>query len=342
MNLRFKKLAACLLAASCLTSPLSGAQADDHLPAAPDQALATATTLKAIQANTPSQSISVPSHVLRVNPQAALQCGPITGGAPNPVIENRIKDFTTSLQASQTGRDLLAAAADYAPGKTAWICFRHIKGLHALYYNGTGVLAVGLNKTNNEITADAVHELRHLYQEKSGLFNIAARNDTDRIHVEYAGEADAEATAALVMWELKEAGNPNPWNQHNDHKSYGPRSICYAHITTSFKRAVEDGLRAPEAAQHAFRAWYRDRDLLSFYKNSALEGLSRANGAPDPASEPVVSGCDAPGENDKDRAYTLPSDEIAETISQHVGTLPSYNINFVKQGGGLKAILNMP
>ncbi len=287
MKAKFRKLMAGLLASSCLISPFAGAHADIPPGATPAILSAILPTLllaakpATLSAPNPApkpapKPIAVPRDVLRINPKAAQQCGPITGGAPSPVIENRIKDFTTQLKKSQTGRDLLAAAADYENGKPAWMCFAELRDVHALYYTGRGVLAVGIDKTNDEVTGDAVHELRHLFQEKTGLFDIPASEKNDRIHLEYAGEADAEAVSALVMWELKEAGTPGPWNHHNNHHNYGPRSICYAHISTSFRKAVEGGLAPALATQHAFRAWYRDQSLLSYYEESALTELNRA------------------------------------------------------------------
>ncbi len=349
MRSGFKKLAASLLAATCLATPVAMSAPGPVM--APLMAPDTALTIK---------QPPVPAHIQRLFPDAARQCGPIKGSAPYPVTEQRIKDLTQVIGQSQTGRDLLAAATNYKDGKSAWVCFSEIRGNHAVYYTGQGVLGVGLRKSNDEIVGDAVHELRHLFQEKAGLFAIDPANTNDRVHVEYAGEADAEATASLVLWELKQAGINGPWQRHNDHRNYGPRSICYAHISTSFKQAVENGAAPTVAAQQAFRAWYRDRDLLSHYKDAATVGVGRAHGslysgprnsgaysnaplhmAP-PAPKPAPSRCDAPDAERSTRHYDLPSDSVAHAIDNSIGQLPSYRINFVQQGGGLKAILQAP
>ncbi len=348
MRSGFKRLAASLLAATCLVTPAA--------MSAPGPAMAPAmlpeTTLTLKQAPVP-----IPTHLQRLFPDAARQCGPISGGAQNPVIEQRIKGITDIIDQSQTGRDLLAAAKDYKDGKPAWICFSEIRGNHALYYTGQGVLSMSMRRSNDEVIGDTVHELRHLFQEKAGLFAIRPANSNDRVHVEYAGEADAEATASLVLWELKEAGIAGPWQRHNDHSTYGPRSICYAHISTSFKQAVENGAAPTVAAQQAFRAWYRDRDLLSHYRDATTEGIGRAhdslysgprnsggyNNAPlQVAPKSIPSRCDAPDAERSNRHYELPSDDVARAINDSIGQLPSYRINFVQQGGGLKAILQAP
>lgn len=361
MSMRFglKTLAARLLAATCLVAPALMGAAGSAM-AAPAESIPAATAQRPVPP-------VIPAHIERLFPDAARQCGPLTGNAPSPATGQRIETFKRAVSLSQTGRDLLAAAADYKDGKPAWMCFSEMRGNHAVYYTGQGVLGVGLNKSADEIVGDALHELRHLFQEKAGLFSIDPASRADRVHVEYAGEADAEATTSLVLWELKQAGMAQPWQRHNDHRNYGPRSICYAHISTSFKQAVENGAAPAVAAQHAFRAWYRDRDLLGHYKDAVMEGIGRVHdtlysgpdirggyndnalkplpaplSAPAPLPKPAPSRCDAPDTERGNRHYELPSDDIAQLIDNSVGQLPSYRVNFVQQGGGLKAILQAP
>lgn len=329
MRFSFKKLAAGLLAATCLVGP-----GISNVPAAiPPKSEATPTTLV------------IPPRVSSLYNNAAQICGPITGGAANPVIEKRIQDFNQVISKSQTGRDLLQAAATY-DSQPAWICFKQVEGLHAVYYINRGVLTVALNKTTDEIVADAAHELRHLFQEKAGIHNIEPKDNNDRIHLEYAGEADAEATTSLMMWELKEAGHPGPWNAHNNPRNYGPRSICYAHISTSFKNAIEGGKTVSEASRITFRAWYRDRDLLSYYKDTALAGISAAK-SPESTLHmhqrvQQTSSCHNPEPERTTRGYELPSPYISEKISGVTGRLPAYDINYIQQGGGLLPILMAP
>lgn len=321
MRSGLKRLAAGLLAATSLagfTAP-SLAYAPAEVPAL---------TPTSLQVTTP-----IPARVLSLYNNAAHMCGPITGGAANPVIEQRIQDFNRVINQSQTGRDLMRAASTY-DAQPAWMCFKDMGSLHAAYYIGRGVFTVGMSKTNSEIVADAAHELRHLFQEKAGLYNIEPQSNDDRIHLEYASEADAEATAALMMWELKVAGHPGPWDMHNNPNHYGPRSICYAHISTAFKNAVEAGRSSVEATSDAFRTWYRDEDLLSTYRSNALE-LAKQHAA-------QASSCHAPQPDNSRRGYQIPSDYIVERINAVVGQLPSYNVNYLQQSGGLRAILQAP
>lgn len=331
MTSRFRKLAARLLATTCFAGPLSAGPLVGPQPA--------------------YDSSFVPARVADLFDDAAQQCGPVTGGALNPAIEQQIQDFRRVINQSQTGRDLMAAAADYEEGQPAWMCFSDTGKAHARYYHRRGVLHLSPGKARDKIVGDAAHELRHLFQEKMGLFAIDAATDADRIHAEYAGEADAEATAALVLWELKEAGIAGPWSYHNDHVYYDAESICYAHISTSFKHAIDNGADAPVAAQHAFRAWYRDRDLLKYYKNALLKKIRPAPDSsaapqqpatPPATATPLPSHCDVPDPERRKRHYELPTDEAARAIEGGVGLLPSYHTNFVEQGGGLKAILQGP
>ncbi len=231
-------------------------------------------------------------------------------------------------------------------GNPAWICFANIKGLQANYYINKGVLTVSLAKTNSEIITDAAHELRHLYQEKAGLHKIEARTDQDRVHKELSAEADAEATTTLVLWELKQAGYAAPWNAHNNPSRYAPQSICYARVSDAFRKAVEEGGTPATATQAAFRSWYNDQRLLSFYTASALKrirvdplGVSASFSGN--ASTPYGS-CAAPLRENFTGGYQIPSDYISQKINGVIGQLPSYDINYLQQGGGLKAILQGP
>ncbi len=336
MTSGFKKLAARLLAATCLALPLSGVAQNTVPPPAP----ATDAPVTTLQIPAP-----IPPRVTALYAHAAQMCGPITGGAQNPVIEQRIQDFNNVIRQSPTGRDLVNTAAQY-DRDPAWICFANVNGLRANYYINKGVLTVGLNKTNAEIVTDAAHELRHLYQEKAGLHKIETRTDQDRIHKELASEADAEATAILVLWELKQAGYAAPWNAHNDPAHYAPRSICYARISDAFRKAVEGGATPAVATQAAFRSWYDDERLVSFYSALALKHISidplgvSASFSGNAAAS--YGSCATPLRKNSEKGYQIPSHYISQKINDVIGHLPSYDINYIQQGGGLKAILQGP
>ncbi len=322
MTFRFRKLAAQLLAGACFAAPLA---------AIPQPSV-----------SAPLQP-AIPARVLSIYPNAAQICGPIQGGARNPVIEQQIQNFNRVMNLSQTGRDLIGTAARY-DSNPAWMCFENIKGLHAVYYIGKGVITVGMNKTNDEIVSDSAHELRHLFQEKARGADIEPRDREDSVHLEYVDEADAEATSSLVLWELKQAGHAGPWNSHNSPYSYGPRSICYAHISTAFKQAVDGGATLPEATRAAFRAWYKDPDLLQYYRPETPSGDEKrtAQGISVQARTIAASSCSDANPARQTRGYEIPSDYISDHISRTVGNLPSYNINYIQQGGGLKNILQGP
>ena len=328
MTFQFRKLVTRLLTATCLALPLAVAIA----PTAHSAPLSSALS-------------PIPQRVLNLYANAAQMCGPITGGARNPVIERRIQDFNRVMNLSPTGRDLVNTAARYDKNP-AWMCFENIKGIHAVYYIGKGVITVGLSKTNDEIVADTTHELRHLFQEKARDHSLKPQNNADRAHMEYIDEADAEATAALVLWELKQAGHAGPWNTHNKSENYGPRSICYAHITTAFRQAMENGATAPAATQAAFREWYRDKSLLHYYKPQPRIGTGNEknqHGEMNFQQRAVsASACTLRDTAQPGRDYEIPSDYISNELSRSTGQLPAYNINYIQQGGGLRHILSGP
>ena len=336
MGSGFRKLAARLLAATCLAVPMAMTA---QTASAPEVTITTAAAIPA----------PIPARVLAIYKNAADICGPITGGAANPVIERRIQDFNNVINQSQTGRDMMNVAAQY-DSQPAWMCFANQSSLHAIYYTNKGVIGVGMRKTNHEIVADAAHELSHLFEEKAGAYRIQLESDEDLVHAEYASEAEAEAKASLVLWELKQAGQPGPWQMHNNPLNYGPRSICYAHISTAFQHAIDEGATPPEATREAFRAWYKDRDLLMQYRNNALGAINAAKMVSHKLPGAVgidgrgghISSCEKNSPDNAPRGYDIPSDEVARQLDSVIGQLPSYQINYIQQGGGLKSILQGP
>jgi hypothetical protein len=306
----------------------------------------------------------VPRRVLAIYENAQEICGPISGGAANPAIAARIDQFTRTLNYSQTGRDLLATAVKY-DRNPAWMCFDNDMGsLHAAYFMGAGVLSVNAAKSDDAIIGDATHELRHLFQEKSGSSRIIPISQSDGLHIEFAKEAESEATAALVMWELKQAGISGPWNHHNNPYNYGPNSICYARITDAFSTAINRGATPPEATLAAFRSWYDDGYLLNNYKKRAIDryGLSRAGAlAPSSSSRPALdlTHAHAPANTDStatppatsctDARSTTPrvdygraSDYINSLLTSTLGELPSYGVNFIGLRQDLRSVLETP
>lgn len=316
-------------------SPLKDSSSKDSSAAAARRSTWPPTSTRFISFGTHAP---IPPEVLRTNARAAEQCGPLTGRAPHPAIDARIKDFTSLLNQSATGRDLSQAATDYQSGQPAWMCFDTLEDAHALYYAGRGVLVVNASKSNHEIVGDALHELRHLFHEKTGLYALHAESANDQAHLKYVSEADAEATAALALWELKQAGHSGPWDKQDDPRSYDKRRVCYAHITTSFKNAVESGMSPALASAQAFRTWYRDKNLLSYYRDGVMETPNPAAGPEDTTSNP----CTRADPARLIRQFEMPSDPIMQQIMTRVGELPSYKINYLQQAGGLKAILSMP
>lgn len=312
----------------------------------------------------PPPAPTVPRRVLGIYENAQEICGPISGGAANPVIAARIERFTQTLSHSQTGRDLLTTAKQY-DRNPAWMCFDNDMGsLHAAYFMGAGVLSVNAAKSDDAIIGDATHELRHLFQEKSGSSRIIPISQSDGLHIEYAKEAESEATAALVMWELKQAGISGPWNHHNNPYNYGPNSICYARITDTFSAAINRGATPPEATLAAFRSWYDDGYLLNNYKKRAMDryGWNRSvTIAPSSSKRPALdlAHAHAPANTDSNAAppltsctdartaaprvdYGRASDYINSLLTSTLGELPSYGVNFIGLRQDLRSVLETP
>lgn len=279
-----------------------------------------------------------PARVTALYENAADICGPLYGSGPNPDINFRIQILRQTLKHSATGRDLVKAAR-LADGKEAWLCFTDKKSKHATYHLGIGVITLNRNKTDDAIVADAVHELRHLYQDATRPTPHTLTEREDLVQLEYAEEADAEAVSSLVLWELRQARITAPWNHHNSHYSYRPVSICYAHISDAFQQAITQGKDTTHATAAAFRAWYRDPSLLAYYRRQALDNIeattrqNRSSVIPDHGCSPLDNS--ATQDN-------LPSAALEHYAHNYIGTLPSYRTNYLGRAGGLKAVLSNP
>lgn len=319
MRTRFAKLVSRLLATACLVASPTlapGLLPEDMRP----------------------QSVTVPpSRVTAIYENAADICGPLSGYGPNPAINFRIHTLRQTLKHSATGRDLIRSAR-LGDGEGAWICFAEKKGEHATYHLGAAVITLNRNKEDSALVGDAVHELRHLYQDVTRPTPHQLKDREDHIQREYAEEADAEAVSALVMWELKQVGFVAPWNHHNNYYNYGPTSICYAHISDAFAQAIEQSKDAPRATAAAFRAWYRDPSLLSYYRRQALDNIEATSRQND--SAPSQHGCGPQDKSEKQTNALSPA--LEQYARDYIGALPSYRTNYLTRAGGLKAVLSNP
>lgn len=345
--------------------------------------------------------IGVPENIANVFKKANEICGPITGGAKNPMIEMQIQRFRMLLNKSKTGAKMLENASSVPDGETGkmrplWVCFEQMAGTsvpYAYYSWGRGVMAInthmfGYPVTEGKQISAAVHELRHAEQDKA-FQAVRYEEQTEAIISTYASEADAEAVNILVQWEMKEAGYGVPWYIRSAPDNFIQGYFCFADMHRAFEDAVKGGGDKMDATRAAFRAWHDNKPILRSYQGQghmrwgmqevresqrikwekedraraeAKKKLeeSRKKGSNANADEPTQkqrlaprpppdvfiphnwTTCSLPRtEIEAALELPIPSQALSDALDK-MGPLPDGSGNYLKDGGGVRKILQNP
>jgi|GEM_PF-3278953 hypothetical protein len=345
--------------------------------------------------------IGVPENIANVFKNANEICGPITGGAKNPVVEMQIQRFRMLLNKSKTGATMLENASsvpDSEPYKTRplWVCFEKMKAVmspYAYYSWGRGVMVINTHMYDEPVTegkqiSAAIHELRHAEQDKA--FNAVRYKDkTEAIISTYASEADAEAINILVQWEMKEAGYSVPWYVRATPSNFIQGDFCFSDMHRAFEDAIQNGGDKKDATRAAFRAWHDYKSILNSYqgqgnmrwgmqevqekqkekwakedaeraaekrqREAARQNRANAN-ADETSRDPRILPDRKPGvflrhtwqtgsmpRNETELALDLPipSQALSDALDK-MGPLPDGSGNYLKDGGGVRKILQNP
>ncbi|MEZ0260353.1 MAG: DUF6782 family putative metallopeptidase [Alphaproteobacteria bacterium] len=110
--------------------------------------------------------------------------------------------------------------------------------------------------TKGGLTAVLAHELRHLEQSRSGEIKPSRGGlvspESEVIYNRFI-EADAQATATGIAWELKQKGNASAWEWlKRDEKWFNDIAKAYEAVAEADPSAVADG----RAKRAAFDAWF--------------------------------------------------------------------------------------
>ena len=272
---------------------------------------------------------SVPAHVADHAQKFDGLCAPVTGPGPSHYANRRVHALNTLMEKTPLGRHAWEQAAGYEKGP-AWICFTPSSDMYAFYYTGAGVLVLNSDLPEAEHIAAIPHELRHLEQERRGFTADAlGMTDTeDRLHLQLAKEADAEAFATLTLWEQKQAGYPAGWDAHNN-TAMCPETMnnCYAMISKTFEavatadpNAITDGT----AARAAFREWYADLELMDRYERHHYGYMGRGRHFSPRGSL---------------SSHSVPTDDFAKAVTG-LGFIAPYGFDYL--GGDVAKILKQP
>lgn len=73
-------------------------------------------------------------------------------------------------------------------------------------------IALGSELSDDQMLVILIHELRHLDQLAKGYLPGTDHAMAEAARFTFAMEADAQAIVALFAWQMREAGEPGPWN----------------------------------------------------------------------------------------------------------------------------------
>ncbi len=114
-----------------------------------------------------------------------------------------------------------------------------------------------------------LHELRHLDQLARGMCPAPTLSMRENARAVFAIEADASAVSLHVAWDLKELGDPPPWQALSGWASQTDIAARYAQVMEQ----TGDGAAATAAA---FRQWYDGADRVErYYVASCSDYLDR-------------------------------------------------------------------
>jgi hypothetical protein len=129
----------------------------------------------------------------------------------------------------------------------------------------TKSIVLGRQTSDAENIATLAHEVRHMRQ----CFNkIAAmpklHEPFTEILVDRATEADAEMTAGIAVWELKEKGDAKPW---------GKFKKTSHNIAQAIENGFSKGKELNEIKTDAFLSWYKKQSRVDGYTENYVDYL---------------------------------------------------------------------
>ena len=127
----------------------------------------------------------------------------------------------------------------------------------------------------------AAHEFRHSWQglHVPGLASATLAQPQD-ITASYIKEADANAFALALAWQLRQQGDHSAWQAARVSSNYGQTAKVFEDAVRAHHRAnPHDGLTSDPAIRAgmgaAFREWFEKDRLLSYYGDRAIEFRQR-------------------------------------------------------------------
>lgn len=170
-----------------------------------------------------------------------------------PSSRERVSQLLAVLGMTKQGKELIADAKEFG----VKIMTDNIRA-HGSFDDETNVVKLNCGGTFDRQLATLAHELRHAQQFKNGVqMNALKDRPEDYLHSQWLIEADANVSACVATWELKQMGIEGPYNAlMKDDK----------HILEPFTKSAEQGgLETGDAQRAAFEGWFTDTGIRGCY-----------------------------------------------------------------------------
>ncbi|MGE4313833.1 MAG: DUF6782 family putative metallopeptidase [Pseudobdellovibrionaceae bacterium] len=241
----------------------------------------------------------------------ALDCSPITEDAyTNPRHSDLMNEMKSYLWYTPTGRTLLSEAQTGRQGPTE-VCFAYFLGTAAGLYSPSANRIVMEDQGPGTLGIFA-HELSHRFTKATGdAVHHFMEHDDNSYLATFAGEAFAEATKLKVLWELRDQGYTQFWDNALvcQPQQFEMTALCYDDITRRYEEARATGGDAQAAHLAAFNAWFSMPRINSYVETRqarAREALSTGRVDLRSAWTWGQEGCTLPAVNNRVRRSMLP------------------------------------
>lgn len=182
-----------------------------------------------------------------------------------PDSKDKLTRCISRMAQSETGRALLDTAAEY--GVRVALKDNHI--YYGDFDRETKKVTIEGKSSDGALIEILAHELRHGWQDRHGFDSSFELPPSDNVIINRLIEADAEAVANQVAWELKEQGYNKPWLHAIRNKSYQDVAQAYRKEAEADPDAVRDG----RALRAAFDQWFKKPTRRHGYDDMMLDVL---------------------------------------------------------------------
>ena len=194
----------------------------------------------------------------------------LEGGIPCRVMgtkeeKAKLRELVARLAKSETGKATLKKAfqGGYSIELTSGL-----DGTLGVCDPNKKIVSLNASCSDDENVATLAHEMRHAVQFVNRMGSHTERDDTKtQIMMTRAMEADAEATAALATWELKQQGEEGPWKLFVQD---GP-TVAEAFVASVEKNGLETKENKNKALTEAFKGWYFNPRIRAAYDGGHVD-----------------------------------------------------------------------